>query len=43
MFLKEIEWEGMAWIAPTLDRDMWRALVNAVNLRGVIKCEEFRG
>ena len=44
MVLKEIGWEGMGWIAPTQYRERWRALVNAVmNLRGSIKCGEFRG
>jgi CRISPR/Cas system-associated protein Cas7 (RAMP superfamily) len=44
MFLKAIGLEGMDWIAPTQDRDRWRALVKAVmNLRGSIKCGEFLG
>jgi hypothetical protein len=35
MDLREIGWDGMDWIDLTLDRDQWRALVNAVmNLRG---------
>jgi hypothetical protein len=34
MDLREIGWDGMAWLDLTQDRDQWRALVNAVmNLR----------
>jgi hypothetical protein len=34
MDLREIEWDGMDWIALAQDRDQWRALVKAVmNLR----------
>jgi hypothetical protein len=34
MNLREIGWDGMDWIDLTQDRDLWRALVNAVmNLR----------
>jgi hypothetical protein len=34
MDLREIGWDGMAWIALAQDWDQWRALVNAVmNLR----------
>jgi hypothetical protein len=28
--LREIEWDGMDWIALAQDRDQWRALVNTV-------------
>jgi hypothetical protein len=28
--LREIEWDGMDWIALDQDRDQWRALVNTV-------------
>jgi hypothetical protein len=32
--LREIEWDGMDWIAVAQDRDQWRACVNTVmNLR----------
>jgi hypothetical protein len=32
--LREVGWEGMDWIDLAEDRDMWRAVVNAViNLR----------
>jgi hypothetical protein len=32
--LEEVGWEGVDWIDMAQDRDMWRALVNAVmNLR----------
>jgi hypothetical protein len=34
MDLQEVEWDGVAWIDVTQDRDRWQALVNAVmNLR----------
>jgi hypothetical protein len=34
MDLREIGWDGMDWIDLAQDRDLWRALVNAVmNLR----------
>jgi hypothetical protein len=34
MYLKELGWGGMDWIALAEDTDRWRALVNAVmNLR----------
>jgi hypothetical protein len=34
MDLREIGWDGMNWIDFAQDRDLWRALVNAVmNLR----------
>jgi hypothetical protein len=34
MDLREIEWDGVDWIAMAHDRDQWRALVNSVlNLR----------
>ena len=34
MDLREVGWDGMDWINLAEDRDMWRALVNAVmNLR----------
>jgi hypothetical protein len=34
MDLREIGWDGMDWIDLVLDRNQWRALVNAVmNLR----------
>jgi hypothetical protein len=34
MDLREIGWVGREWIDLALDRDQWRALVNAVmNLR----------
>jgi hypothetical protein len=34
MDLREIGWDGMAWIDLAQDRDRWRALVNTVmNLR----------
>jgi hypothetical protein len=34
MDLREIEWDGMDWIDLTVDRDQWKAVVNAVmNLR----------
>jgi hypothetical protein len=34
MDLREIGWDGMAWIDPAQDRDQWRALMNMVtNLR----------
>jgi hypothetical protein len=28
--LREIGWDGMAWIDMAQDRDQWRALVNTV-------------
>jgi hypothetical protein len=32
--LREIEWEGVAWMHLAQDRDKWRAVVNTVmNLR----------
>ena len=32
--LKEVEWRVVGWISVALDRDRWRAVVNAVmNLR----------
>jgi hypothetical protein len=34
MDLREIEWDGVDWIALAQDRDQWRVLVNMVmNLR----------
>jgi hypothetical protein len=30
MHVKEIEWDGVDWIAMAQDRDQWRALVNTV-------------
>ena len=34
MDLREVEYDGMEWIGEAQDRDMWRAVVNAVmNLR----------
>jgi hypothetical protein len=30
MDLREVGWEGLDWIDLALDRDSWRALVNAV-------------
>jgi hypothetical protein len=34
--VREIGWDDMDWIALTLDRDQWRALVDTVmNLRVV--------
>jgi hypothetical protein len=30
MYLREVEWNGMAWIDLAHDRDQWRALVNTV-------------
>ena len=34
MDLQEVEWGGMDWIVPALDRDRWQSLVNTVmNLR----------
>jgi hypothetical protein len=30
MYFQEVGWEGMDWIALAEDRDIWRALVNAV-------------
>jgi hypothetical protein len=31
--LREIEWDGVDCIDLAQDRDQWRALVNAINLR----------
>jgi hypothetical protein len=31
MYLQEVGWEGLEWIALTHDRDRWWALVNAGN------------
>ena len=34
MDLKEMGWEGLEWIDPTQDRDLWRAVINTVmNIR----------
>jgi hypothetical protein len=34
MDIQEVGWEGIDWIEVALDRDRWRAVVNAVmNLR----------
>jgi hypothetical protein len=34
MYFREIGWEGVEWIHLFQDRDLWRAVVNAVmNLR----------
>jgi hypothetical protein len=42
MDLQEVGWGGLDWIYMALDRDRWRAVVNAVmNLRGFIKRGEF--
>jgi hypothetical protein len=30
MYLQEVGWEFMDWIAQAQDRDRWRELVNAV-------------
>jgi hypothetical protein len=36
MEVREIEWDGIDWIALALDRDKWKALVNTVmNHRGL--------
>jgi hypothetical protein len=33
-WILKMEWVGMDWVAPTVSRDRWRALVNRVtNLR----------
>ena len=42
MDLQEVGWRGMEWIALVHDKDMWRALVNAVmNLRAPQNAEDF--
>jgi hypothetical protein len=30
IYITEIVWEGVDWVHLSLDRDQWRALVNAV-------------
>ena len=41
VYFHEVRWVGMDWIDLAEDKDIWRALVNAVlNLRGSIKCGE---
>jgi hypothetical protein len=42
MDLGEIEWGRVDWIGLALDRDKWRALVNAVmNLQASINARKF--
>jgi hypothetical protein len=39
MYLQEIGWEGMVWIALAHGREKWWAVVNTVmNSSGSIKC-----
>jgi hypothetical protein len=34
-YLQEVLWRGMNWIGPALDRESWRAVVNAIMNRRV--------